>query len=89
MQKALRPYADWYKITSRLDGFPKHHLTRGLHPGSGTCIKAYEWVADPGQFMTLALEYGPPEKIRLAFYEAVGARYKAPVPHTSLPKEFA
>jgi len=91
VQKMLRPYADWYKLTARLGGLPRANLSLSLSPDSGNVAKVRDFVTDPENFMLLARHYGPPHQIRGALYEAHGARYKAPVPvpYTSLPKEFA
>jgi hypothetical protein len=89
VQKMLRPYADWYKLTTRLGGL-SHPATRyRLLAGSGRVILARELATSPESFPTLAQDYGSPEQLRAVFYEATGARYKAPLPHDSLPKEFA
>lgn len=89
VQKLLRPYADWYKLTERLGGL-SHPATRyQLLAGSGRVILTRELATSPESFPTLAQDYGSPEQLRAVFYEATGARYKAPLPHDSLPKEFA
>lgn len=89
VQKMLRPYAAWYKLTARLGGIPQKHFPMTLRPGSGDVIKAQELATSPENFPVLALACGPPHVVRPAFYEAAGARYKAPVSHDRLPKEFA
>jgi len=89
VQKMLRPYADWYKLTARLGGIPRANLMLPLTISSGNVIRVHELAMNPENFPLLAHSYGPPHEIRQAFYEAAGARYKAPVSHDRLPKEFA
>lgn len=88
VQKMLRPYADWYRLTDRLDGLPRNYWPNVIHPRTNNVFEIQNMLAT-NSFMPLALAYGPPDWIRPVLYEAHGARYKAPVPHTSLPKEFA
>ena len=89
VQRMLRPYADWYKLTARLGGIPRASLNFALGRGYDSITEIRDFATDPENFMTLARHYGPPHQIRGALYEAHGARYKAPLSHALLPKEFA
>lgn len=89
VRKLLKPYADWYRMTDRLGGLSHNRFPVTLVTGSPRAAETLQAITTPERFMTIAMTYGGPDNIRPALYEAAGARYKAPVPHTSLPKEFA
>ncbi len=85
VQKLLRPYAQWYRTTARLGAIQtiKHRFSV-VH-----AEKVLGLAESPENFPIIARSYGSPEGIRPVIYEAMGARIRVPVMHTSLPKEFA
>ena len=86
VRKLIKPYAEWYEMTSRLIGKAAHGVaSRYAHAhGIGLLLDEPTRVEAYPELMHML---GHPLTFRQTAYEVCGARTQQPVPRTRLPRK--